>query len=328
MTDTRPTYTCKDLAFLVPTKDRPHKLRNLLESLAQQSVPCGRIIIVDGGESVRETVLAFSDVLPVEHYLCHPPGQIRQRNLGISLLDDRTPLVGSLDDDIVMLPTAVEEMLRFWNACNAETAGVSFNIVNLPAENYSWLTALFGLTAREPGRVLPSGRNTGILSVPSDVRTQWLCGGATVWQQHILRTFSNREQDTKWAMAEDLVFSYPIGKLYPMYVCARAQVRHEHVFDHKVKMKHKYRGRAETLWRFAFVESHPELSRGSFLLLQAATVAARLFKGVTTLQAQHLQFALGQMEGVAAGLIAVLRGTDVAALLADTPATKAPRPTP
>ncbi len=310
--------------MLVPTKDRPHKLRLLLQSLAQQTVRCGRIIIIDGGESVRDTVMSFSDTLPVEHHVCQPPGQIRQRNMGIALLDDSTPLVGSLDDDIVLLPTAVEYMMRFWNTCDPDTAGVSFNIVNLPTERHSWLTGVVGLTGPEQGRVLRSGRNTSILSVPSDLRTQWLCGGATVWKLPILRTFGNRERYAQWAIAEDLLFSYPIGKLYPLYVCADAKVRHEHVFDHKVRMKHVYRGRTETLWRFAFVEAHEELSRASFLWMQLATIIGRMLQGVVSLQWRHIQFALGQIEGVASGLAAVMRGSDVGALLSEPPASNPP----
>lgn len=325
MSEQRPKYDSRDIAILVPTKDRPHKLNVLLESLAQQTAPCGRIIVIDGGESVRDTVMRFADRLPVEHHLCHPPGQIRQRNMGIALLDSRTPLVGTLDDDIVLLPTAVEQMIRFWNSREPETAGVSFNIVNLSAEKHTWLKGLIGLTGPKPGRVLRSGRNTAILSIESDLKTEWLCGGATVWKQHILRSFNNQERRAQWAMAEDLLFSYPIGKIYPLYVCANAQVRHEHVFDHKIRLKHKYYGRTETLWRFAFVESHKELSRTSFLWMQLGTIAARLLKGTILFEGRHIQFAIGQVEGIVSGLLALLRGSDVASLLSEAPATQTGR---
>lgn len=48
---------------------------------------------MDGGKGVRDEVMGFSDRLPVAYYECQPPGQIRQRNMGISLLDDHTSLV-------------------------------------------------------------------------------------------------------------------------------------------------------------------------------------------------------------------------------------------
>ena len=84
------TYTGKDLAFIIPTKDRPEKVRNLLQSIAKQGIPCCRIILVDSGSSIKNIVDAFSERLPVEYYRCDPPGQIRQRNMGIALLDGST----------------------------------------------------------------------------------------------------------------------------------------------------------------------------------------------------------------------------------------------
>ena len=100
----RNMYTSKDISFIIPTKDRPEKMKNLLESISLQTGSFGRIIVIDGGKSVRDIVLSFAGCLPVEYHECSPPGQIRQRNMGISLLDDRTPLVGFLDDDIVWNP--------------------------------------------------------------------------------------------------------------------------------------------------------------------------------------------------------------------------------
>ncbi len=87
-------YAARDLAVLVPTKDRPAKLGQLLDSLAGQSEICGRVIIIDGGDSVRDVVMRYAGRLPVEHHVCRPPGQIRQRNMGIALLDERTPPEG------------------------------------------------------------------------------------------------------------------------------------------------------------------------------------------------------------------------------------------
>lgn len=55
MTDEHGMYSGRHLAFLVPTKDRPAKIANLLDSLVAQPEPCGRIVIVDGGQSIRAT---------------------------------------------------------------------------------------------------------------------------------------------------------------------------------------------------------------------------------------------------------------------------------
>lgn len=312
----RDRYTSCQLAVLVPTKDRPVKLRNLLESLAAQSAPVGRIIIIDGGESIGDVVAEFRDRLPVEHHVCRPPGQIRQRNMGMAILDGHTPLVASLDDDIVLEPEAVGRMIEFWNRVEPDTAAVSFNIVNVPGDPQNRLKVLLGLHAPEPGRVLRSGATTSNCSVPHDVRVQWLCGGATVWKLDILRTHSHREIASRWAIAEDLVFSYPIGRQYPLYVCAGSRVRHEHVFDYAVKSAHRFHGRTRTLWLFYFVEANPELSRPAFLRMIALTTLGRIGVGLATLNARHLQFARGQVEGAVTGLIALARGREIADALA------------
>lgn len=314
-------YTASDLAFLVPTKDRPEKIKNLLNSLVIQSTKCNRIIIIDGGESIENVVMSYKDRLPVEYYECKPPGQIRQRNMGIALLDNRTRLVGSLDDDIVLMPDAVEKMIEYWNTLPQETAAVSFNIINCKPEKHTWLKGLMGLTGRQAGKVLRSGINTPILSINENISSQWVCGGATIWRQEILKTYTNSPQDAMWASSEDLNFSYPIGKLYPLFICADAKVNHEHVYDLRIKRKHRYYGRTETLWRFFFVESNQELSRTVFLWSQATTIVARFIKGIISFQPRHFEFGLGQIEGVISGLKAIVKKQDLKELLNETKAT-------
>ena len=308
-------YIGSDITLLVPTKDRPSKIKNLLDSLADQTTQCSRIIIINGGECIKHLVLGYIDRLPVEYYECQPPGQIRQRNMGISLLDDRTPLVGSLDDDIVLMPDAIEKMITFWNTVPDNTAGVSFNIVNCTPQNHTWLKGMMGLSGPLPGKVLRSGVNTPILSITRNIESQWICGGATVWRHEILKQHTNSPQDAQWASSEDLIFSYPLGKIYPLFVCASAKVNHEHVYDLKIKKKHKYYGRTETLWRFYFVESNKELSRVFFLWSQATTILARCLKGIISLNSRHFLFALGQLQGLYIGLKVIARKKDIKVFL-------------
>ena len=172
MNEERKVYAGQDIAVIVPTKDRPGKIRDLLESLSRQTEPCGRILIIDGGESVEAVVASFADRLEVEYHLCQPPGQIRQRNMGISLLDEATPLVGFVDDDIVFEASAIEELISFWNSCDNEPAGISFNIVNFPAYVPSLIRRFFLIDADGMGRVMKSGIPTPVVNVPVDIRSQ------------------------------------------------------------------------------------------------------------------------------------------------------------
>lgn len=292
-------YHSSSIAIIIPTKDRPDKIKNLLESLLIQSVPVNQIIIVDGGKSIKSLVLSYIENLPVEYYSCYPPGQIKQRNLGISKLKDNILLVATLDDDLVLFEDSIEKMLKFWNEeCPEDTGGVSFNIVNCIPEKHNLLKGISGLTGPTPGRVLKSGRNTPILNIKADIRSEWLCGGATVWKKNILVDNSFSEKNTKWAISEDLIFSYPIGKKFPLYVCSKARVNHEHVYDQNIKHKFRYYGKTETLWRFYFVESNKNLSRSFFYWSQAAMIIGRLILGCVKFNKRHFDFALGHLQGV------------------------------
>ncbi len=309
------TYRGRDLALIIPTKDRPDKLKVLLESLAQQTEPCGRVIVVDSGESVRDLVMGFSDRLPVEYHICRRRGQIPQRNIGISLLDEKTSLVGSLDDDIVLEPFSLEAMIEFWNTCRREPAAVAFNIVNNPKHRYSALKALLNMSTPEEGRVLKSGYNTAFGNVDRDLEIQWVYGGATVWQHEVLKKYPQHEIASRWATCEDMIYSYPIGKKMPLYVCARAKVRHEHVVPSRKDLYATYRGRNAVLWRLYFIQLNSELSALLFFLSQMVTIPLRLIHGQLFWNSHEVKYALGQAKGFLRGMYYTIRKKDLFSLI-------------
>jgi glycosyltransferase involved in cell wall biosynthesis len=314
-------YWAEDLAFVIPTYNRPEKIKDVLDSLARQSVRCGRVIVIDGGQSVEGIVTRFRGRLPVEYLTCQPSGQIRQRNKGLAFLENRSRLIGFLDDDIVLEPGAIKEMLNFWNSHESETAGVSFNIVNNPPFRNSRIKTALGIGAPRQGRILRTGYNVAISPVSENIRTQWLCGGATIWRADVVREFPHREINSRWAICEDALFSYPIGKKYPLYVCAAARVRHEHVYDHKVKQKYRYYGKTVTLWRLYFVESNPDLSKAACFRMIAGQIAVRFLMGVFLLRLREIQYAAGQAEGALIGLSAAARGASLLTKIDEEPSS-------
>lgn len=313
MMNAEPRYSHSSLAILVPTKDRPNKIRELLDSVCRQNQPCGRIVIIDGGESIAGVIAEYQDRLPVEHHLCHPPGQIRQRNMGIALLDARTPLVACLDDDIVLEEGAIEAMIAFWNRCDPDTAGVGFNIINNSREPRNWFRDLAGLSGPEPGKVLSSGFTTASTPTDRDLRVDWLSGGATVWRLELLKANVHRPLPGKWAIGEDVIFSYPIGRTRQLRVSAAARIRHEHVFDYRVKRPQRFHGYTQTIWVFYLVEANPTLSRARFLWSVVATATARLAAGIV--RPSHAAFAIGQLQAASRGLFAIARGRDIASVI-------------
>ena len=299
-------YAGRDIVAVVPTYRRPYKLEDLLESLAVQTEALSRVIVVDGDDgekSAQAVVEEFATRLNVDYSLCLPPGQIQQRNFGLARLRENEGLVAFLDDDLVLEPDALEKMIALWNTVEPDTAGIGFNIVNMESPVYRFYYKFFKWLAPRPGSVSFSGVCTPWLNLSSDIRTQWLGGGYTIWRRGVLDEFCHEIVYTRWAVGEDLRFSYPIGKKYPLYACAGARVRHEHIHDQvSPKRVHRYRGKKSVVAHFYFVSSHRELSLCACLARVACSSFFRLVLGLATRQRKARAFALGQIGGLWMGL--------------------------
>ena len=286
-------YKTTDLAVIIPTKDRPVQVKRHLQSLVEQNCELGRVIVVASGQEIEEIVLGYKDRLPVEYYRSEP-GQIRQRNLGISLLDDSTKLVASMDDDAIYHDDAIIKMIEFWNSVKSDTGGVGFNIVNLPSNKHNWFRDFLGFSAPESGRVLKSGFNTTISNTVKDIQVEWLNGGATVWRQDVLVNNLHEELNVKWAVSEDLLFSYPLGKQYPLFICSGAEVEIEEVImDSQPKEFYIERGKSIYLMGLYFIQQNKNLSLFHFMVNKFLFVIALFVKGTLFFNINKYYLAIG-----------------------------------
>lgn len=304
-----PRYSGREICVLVPTKNRPDLVERLLISLSNQTEPVGRIVIVASGRDIKSTVDGFSDRLPIDYYLTEQPGQIRQRNIGISKVVDSTPLIACLDDDIELDPSAIKEVVRFWNQAPVSTGGVGLNIVTGKVPRFNLFQQLLFLGHRQPGRVLRSGISTSISHLEEDISSQWLSGGATVWRREVLVNHPHREIDTSWAIGEDLVFSYAVGKKYPLFVCAGARAAHNHPPAATTdRERHFLHGKTQTLWVYHFVSSNRELSKLLWFFTVSIRIAGKGLLGLITRREDRRHFARGAMAGIGAIARNALRG--------------------
>lgn len=296
-------YSGREICVLVPTKDRPELVERLLLSLTNQVEAVGRIIIVATGTDIWSTVQRFSDRLPIDYRFTDQPGQIRQRNIGISMLDERTTLIACLDDDTELDAMAIREMVKFWNQALPNTGGVGFNIVTGGASSSSLLQTLLFLGHRKPGRVLRSGISTSVSHLQQSIASQWLSGGAAVWRRDVLVNHPHKEIDTPWAIGEDLLFSYGVGKTYPLFVCAEAKLLHNHPARATTdKEWHYLHGKTQTLWVYHLVSSNRELSRSLWFFTVSLRITGKVLVGLATGRSDLLHFARGAMAAI--GVIA------------------------
>ncbi len=312
-------YSGADVAVVVPTKDRPVQLANLLDSLAAQTIRVGAIVVVDHGGNAESVVGRFTQTLPVVCIQSPVAGQLAQRNIGIEIVESNHRLIGFVDDDLVFETDAFERMIEFWNKAPGNTAGVGFNITNCPPFRFSALLKLFYLSSPVPGQVLRSGHNAPIQNLPGDMPTDWLGGGYTIWTADVLRSFPQDDLRTRWAIGEDLRFSYPIGKRFPLFVCAGAKVRHEHVHGPGQGLQlHYYRGQKSLASICYFVQLHPEhLSMTACLWMLVAKCCFRIIGAGVRLDKLSLAQGIGEVVALFRCSLALIRGEDLRTLLED-----------
>ena len=309
------TLTGRQLAIITPTKGRHKQLSAMLEKLSLQTVKPGQIIIADGGRDAGNVVAVYQGFLPVHWLDCPNPGQVIQRNLALTYLEDEIRAVLYLDDDIQLEPDAIENLLEFWNSKPREPAGVSLNLTNMPQQPDNFYRHLFFMATDKKGRVHKSGYNTPIVGLNESIESQWLIGGATCWRRDILRNFRNQEIPSRWAITEDLMFSYPVHKAGEnLFVCASAKGAHIDDTPTETFKAGIFRGNSAVLWRYLFVIAHAELSSPMFFWMVLGQIPGRIAQGVTG-KWWHFGYALGYAKGVLTCLRSILTGSDIRAYL-------------
>ena len=214
------------IAFVIPTKDRPDDLTVMLRSLVRQTRRPDQVIVVDGSRpDIRHVVDKYPE-LKITYVQVYPPSLAKQRNAGMQKLRSDITLAGYLDDDLELEHDAIEKMLSFWRNASAEYGGAVFNIVNSPMPKWTWLKSLFYVDNVVPGRVLPSGFTSILGHQKSDIDTDWLCGGATVWRREIIENYPYDEWYIGTGYMEDVDFSFKVREKYRLALVSAAKLSH------------------------------------------------------------------------------------------------------
>lgn len=253
----------KPLAIVVPTKDRPDDMRSLLHSVRAQTRKPDQLIVVDGSNpDIRFVLDEFPD-LSIDYVRVFPPSLAKQRNAGMARMRADIAFAGYLDDDIVLEPDALENMMSFWERADADIGGACFNITNSPLPRFVGLKSLFWIDSRYPGRVLPSG----FVSTPgfqdADMETQWLCGGATIWRREVIDAYSYDDWYQGMGFMEDIDYSFGVHEKYRLVLVASARLAHysrpirpdrqylmgKWQMVNRMRFVRKFRNRKLSLWK-------------------------------------------------------------------------------
>lgn len=253
------------VAFIIPTKDRPKDLCNLLNSLKEQTYKADQLIVVDGGEKTVEGIIKDFLSLNIEYIRFYPPHLTKQRNAGIKALRSDITLVGYLDDDLVLEKDAIEKLLDFWEQAEPEIGGTSFCItnINLPPPRINrfdkWFDYIFCIDKGKRGVILKSGINVSQYPLYRNTYVEWLCGGATVWRRNVIDEYEFNEDIGGYGYYDDVDYSFTVGQKYKLMIIADAKIQH---FPPQRKLIESYYiEKSSVINRYHFVKKHPQLSK-------------------------------------------------------------------
>ena len=291
------------IALVIPTKDRPADLRTMLASLAIQTYLPQQIVVVDGSNPPIEQVIAEFPNLSVDYVRVFPPSLAKQRNAGMARLGPDISLAGYLDDDVVLEPSALENMMLFWESADPETGGAAFNIVNNPMPGLTSIKRFFFIDHPIPGLMLPSGFPSTICNLSRNIDTEWLYGGATVWRRTVIENFPYDEWFVGTGFMEDVDYSYNVRSKFKLKIVADARLAH---YSRPVRNdRQKLLGTWQVINRMYFVRKYSDRGMSlpaawwaslGLLLLNAGLSVARL-------DYRYLNRAIGNAMGICSELL-------------------------
>ena len=298
--------TPDNLAVICPSKDQPEKIKRLLTCFVQSNVKPAQIIIANGGRNLKGIIDPFAKLLNCVCLDCPEAGQILQRNHAHEHLLPSIKIVVHLDDDITFDQDALSRMIDFWNNPahhhGKPLAGASFNLIDIPKLRNSPIRKLFFLNTEPKGLISSAGYAAPFCPASQTHDVDWLLGGATAWSREVIDLYNHPMSfPTRWAVCEDLMYSYPLRNSYRMAVVHDAIMLHNDTYRGMSFEQGMFYGASSAIMRYHFVRQNQDLSILAFFWMSFGVLAGHLVRGVSGSK-RHL----GLFSGGVKGLIEVL----------------------
>lgn len=214
----KPAGCLAPVSTVVCTTGRHEELRNVLESLADQRWRPVEVIIVDQSDTDGVAAVCGSRQWPfaLKHVHVSWRSLANARNVGVEAADTSTRWILFLDDDVVLSPTYIEELLR--GAERHPEAKILFGVIeNLEPSPYIYnvFAKLTGLPYHGPGagfRVMPSFKTTMDTRVTDDMVAEWATGCGFMVERGIFAANRFDSNLITYSLDEDVDFTFRVGK--------------------------------------------------------------------------------------------------------------------
>ena len=137
---------------------------------------------------------------------------------------------------------------------------------------------------------------SGEVPLTKNIKSEWLCGGATVWKREIVVNYHFDEWYKGWAYHEDVDFSYTISKNFDLYFLFESKVWHNPPPYNK--MKNATLGKMAVINRYHFVKKNPELSVLQFCWSTFGQMILNILKSIKEQDFGGLREAKGNLSGL------------------------------
>jgi len=228
------------VSVVVCTFMRPESLERFLRSLALQSMPFNDCVIIDAspGDStelaVREFLQSQNLQGPLRYFRVagSDTGLTRQRNFALRHITSE--LVGFFDDDVLLEPGCLSEMVRVHVERGSEVVAVGACAGSVDvSQDRLWKLRrkLHIISDLRPGSYQRSGMSVPWEFLPATnnaVEGDWLGGFAMMWKTRIIQELGFRETFGGYAQGEDLDVSLRARHQGKLLMAGAARVRHLH----------------------------------------------------------------------------------------------------
>ncbi|MEM3674480.1 MAG: glycosyltransferase [Candidatus Methanomethyliaceae archaeon] len=270
------------VSIIIPTRDRPKDLAELLLTALDQDYPPFEVIIVD--DSVKDTARHIADMFKsdlerigcrVQYIRGSGDGLTAARNLGVKAFEG--DLILFLDDDTLLDRNTIRELVFFIEK-NPRALGVQPKILtSTPNIGKSALSNIFEnslykvfmLTYGEENR--QAVRSSGMSVFPSNltkvITVQRLSGCCCCLKREVFKNLKFDETLKRWGFMEDLDFSYRLFKKHPnsLYMTPHAKIFHKGSMEGKLPSQLSFH-MTVIYWFYVFFK---EFFDGSVLNLMA-----------------------------------------------------------
>lgn len=199
----------KTISVIIPTKNRPEDLRNLIDSLVIQSLSPDELIVIDQSETSLSKNLVeskYNELLDSKLvYILNPDiqGLVDAKRHGANIAS--SDLICFLDDDLILDTKFIEEIVRpFKN--KEKILGSSGVFINFPERSrlYKLMYSIFHKGIFSDPRPVVYKKYEGYENKLIESNVLW--GGITIWQSFVLKKVPFDDKNFLFMM-EDFDFS-------------------------------------------------------------------------------------------------------------------------